>query len=284
MRNNILQKLKTIDDLATLPVVVNNLIQITNNPKASARDVAKAISQDPSLTAHVLRIANSALYGFPQKIVTVNHAIVILGFANIRNIVLAASIYEMFPVCDTRSRFDREAFWQHSLACGITSNLLARKLGIKNIEEAFIWGLLHDIGKIVLDAYFHDHYCEVFEHAAQNELSPADAENAVLEVDHAEIGGIIAKNWNLPPTIIKVIRFHHSPSQAHESMRFAAIIHIADILCRALALANGSDDTLPLIEEASWNLFRLDRRFITSLYAEIEAETSKAASFFSYSS
>ena len=178
-------RLSKIKDLATLPVVANNVIQITRNPKSSALEVAKAIAQDPALVTKVLKMANSALYGFPQKITTISHAIVILGFANIRNIVLTASIFDMFPAKKSGNQFDREGFWEHSLATGIAAKLLAKQAGIKNVEEAFIWGLLHDLGKLVLDTYFNAEFSEVAALVKQKDLLIRDAEQQLLGFDHA---------------------------------------------------------------------------------------------------
>lgn len=276
---NLENRLAKIKDLSTLPVVANNVIQITRNPKSSAMEVATAISQDPALASKVLKMANSSLYGFPQRITTINHAIVILGFANIRNIVLTASIFDMFPSAKGRKHFDRKGFWEHSLASGITSKLLAKRLGIKNVDEAFIWGLLHDLGKLVLDTYFSDDFSEVVSLVQEKGMLIRDAEQQLLGFDHASVGGIVADKWNLPPILIKVIRFHHNPPQANESMRMVAIIHFSDILCRTLSMGSGGDAKVPCINEESWKLLGLNKQIIKNLLLEMEQEVAKANTF-----
>ena len=271
------RKLAKIDDLASLPVVIKNVIQITRNPKSSAMEVARAISCDPALASKVLKMANSALYGFPQKITTISHSIVILGFANIKNLVLTVSMFDMLPAKGGGEHFDREGFWEHSLACGVTSKLLANRVGIKDVEGAFLWGLLHDLGKVVLDTYFNDDFTEVVSLAKEVGILIKDAEQRLLGFDHAEVGGILADKWNLPPALIKVIRFHHNPPLAYESMRMAAIVHLADILCRAIGLGNGGDSKVPCINEESWKLLNLNKKIIKNLFVEMEQETAKAA-------
>lgn len=275
-------KLERINDLPTLPVVANNIIQITRNPKTSALEVGKAISQDPALTSKVLKSANSAFYGFPRKISTITHAIVILGFANIRNIVLTASIFDVLASKGGDGKFDREGFWQHSLACGITSKLLAKRLGIMNADEAFIWGLLHDLGKIVLDTYFNEDFTRVVCLAREKGILIRDAEQQLLGSDHAEVGAAVADKWNLPPILIKVIRFHHNPPLANESMRMAAIVHLADVLCRAIGVGNGGDSKVPRIDEGAWKLLNPNRQVIKSLFLEMEQRVASADGFSSF--
>ncbi|MBE9546022.1 MAG: HDOD domain-containing protein [Proteobacteria bacterium] len=270
------RRLAKVHDLPTLPVVVNNVIQITQNPKSSALEVGRAISYDQALATKVLKTANSAFYGFPRKITTITHAIVILGFANIRNIVLTASIFDMFPSKGKNKYFDREGFWKHSLACGVTSKLIAKRLGIKNLEEAFICGLLHDLGKLVMDTHFNEDFGRVVRLVKEKEILIRDAEQQLLGIDHAAVGGVVADKWNLPPALIKAIRFHHNPPLANESMRIAAIVHLADALCRAIGMGNGGDGKVPCINEESWELLNLNKQTIKRLFSEMEEEVATA--------
>jgi putative nucleotidyltransferase with HDIG domain len=242
--------------------------------------VGKAISQDTALTSKVLRIANSSFYGFPREITTIHSAIVVLGFANIRNLVITASIADVFPSDAENDFFNREQFWRHSLACGIASKLVAKIASIENREEAFVWGLLHDVGKIVLHANFTDYFVEAVKLANDNGICFREAEEEVFGISHAEVGGIVADGWNLPPSLIKCIRFHHSPDQAKESMRIASIVHTADILCSCIGLAASRDQLIPCINEQSWNLLGLNGKILSALFRQIEAELEKATAFF----
>lgn len=274
LRTKLTKLSENIKDLPTLPVVANNIIQITQNPKSSALEVGKAISQDQALTSKVLRMANSAYYGFPQKITTINHAIVILGFSTIRNLVLAVSVFGMFS--KRSGIFDREGFWKHSLACGVTAKLIAKRLGINNFEEIFISGLIHDLGKLVLDGYFGEEFTRVIDLVKVKGILIREAEQELLGLDHAAVGGILANKWNLPPQLLKVIRFHHNPSQAGESMRAAAIVHVADVLCRAAGMGNGGDRKVPFADQQSWKLVNLNKQLLMKLFSEVEKELAAA--------
>lgn len=273
------KRLPRVNDLPTLPSVATNVIQITQNPKSSALEVGRAISHDQGLATKVLRMANSAFYGFPRKITTITHAIVILGFVNIRNIVLTASIFDMFPSGRENGGFDREGFWEHSLACGVTSKLIAKRLGIKNLEEVFICGLLHDLGKLVLDAYFNEEFTRIVCLAKENEILIKDAEQQLLDLDHTTVGGFVADKWDLAPTLIKTIRFHHDPPRANESMRITAIVHLADVLCRAIGMGNGGDNKIPCVNEESWKLLNFNKQTIKHLFLEMEQEVAIANDF-----
>ncbi len=275
-------RLAKIIDLPTLSIVANNIILITQNPKSSALEVGRAISQDQALVSKILRIANSTFYGFPRKISTIPHAVVILGFANIRNLVLTASIFDTFQSKEGDGYFDREGFWKHSLACGVTSKLIAKRLGIKNLEEVFIWGLLHDLGKLILDAYFREDFTRVVFLVKEKEILIRDAEQQLLGFDHAAVGSLVANKWNLPPAVIKAIRFHHNPPLANESMRIVAIVHLADILCRAIGMGNGGDSKVPSINEDSWKLLRLNKQIIKRLFLEMEQEITNAKALLAF--
>ncbi len=281
-RTRLENKLARVNDLPTLSVIASNIIQITQNPKSSAMEVGKCISQDQALVLRILKMANSTFYGFPRKITTITHAVVILGFSNIRNLVLTASIFDMFPAKEGNGYFDREGFWKHSLGCGVTSKLVARKLGMKNLEEVFIWGLLHDLGKLVLDTYFNYDFLEIISMARDKDILIRDAEQKVLGFDHSMVGGIVADKWNLPAALIKVIRFHHDPPQANESMRMVSIVHLADVLCRAINMGNGGDSKIPFIHEESWKLLGFNRQSIKTLFPEMEQEFKKAKALLSF--
>ncbi len=278
-RKKLKEKLLKIGDLATLPVVAYNVMQLTQNPKASAMDVGKAISQDPALTSKVLKIANSAFYGFPRKISTINNAIVILGFSNIRNIVLSAGIIDAHKGRKSSQYFDRTDFWKHSLACGIASKIIASTVGLKNSEEAFIWGLLHDLGKIVMDTYIHEEFSQIAQHAKLKGILIVDAEQKYLGFDHTDVGSLVAKKWNMPPALIKVIRYHHNPVLDYNSLRISSIVHLADILCRTLKLGCGGDNEIPIINEISWDLMNLNKQMLEQISFKIEEDYESATAF-----
>ncbi len=265
-----------IRDLPTLPIVAINILQHTNNPKASALQIGGMIRQDPALASRVLKMANSAFYGFPGKISTISRAVTMLGFDDVRNIVLASSVFEMFPARKTDADFDPEGFWMHSIGCAVTSRVIGKKMGMENLEEVFICGLLHDIGKLVLHKYYKKDFSGVLHLIKEQEILMRDGEQELLGLDHAEVGGKLAWKWNLPKIIRVAIRFHHNPPLAHESKTIAAIVHSSDILCRAIRIGNAGDRKIPCINKDAWKLLGLNKQVIRRLFSEIEKEVARA--------
>lgn len=273
------EKLLKIGDLATLPVVAANVIQLTQNPKSSALEVGKAISLDPALTSKVLKVANSAFYGFPQKISTINNAIIVLGFSNIRNIVLSVAVIDAFKDKQGGNLFNKTEFWKHSIACGIASSILASSISLKNSEEAFIWGLLHDFGKIIMDTYIHEEYKQIMYNVKKKNILIIDAEQSHLGFNHTAVGSLVATKWNMPPALIKAVKFHHNPVLDYNSLRISSIVHLADILCRTLNLGYGGDNAIPAVNKTSWELMKMDKPKIKKIFYQIEEEYEKTTAF-----
>jgi HD-like signal output (HDOD) protein len=153
---------KTLESISTIPtlsIVLDKLARLLQNPQTSAEEIGRAITTDQALASKVLKLVNSAFYGFPGKIGTITHAVVILGFSTVKNIVLTASIFDAFSNRKNQgSEFSMEKFWTHSIGCGAASQTIAKHIGFKEKEECFIAGLIHDIGKIILCHYFHEEF------------------------------------------------------------------------------------------------------------------------------
>ena len=234
-----------IDDLPTLPRTVLKITELVNDPKSSAKDIARIITDDQVLTARLLKLVNSSFYGFPQRISTVNTAIVLLGFDAIRSLLLTTSVFDLFAGRSKKSRQDQEKFWDHSLGCAVGAKVIGSYLRHDKIEELFVAGLLHDIGKIVEMLYLPTEFARVMAAANQQNILMQTAEEKVLGYDHAEIGKLLAVKWNLPTKLEQIIANHHQPAAAGSFTMEAAIVHLADILCRALDMGYGGDNKIP---------------------------------------
>ena len=204
---------QSIIALPTLPAVITQLIGIIDNPTTSARNVAQLISTDQALTAKILKLANSAFYGFPREIATVNHAVVVLGFETVKNLALSVSVLERFSGHGESSGFDRQKFWEHSIGCGVAAKMLATKFRYRVSGEVFAAGILHDIGKLVLSQYFPADFGEILDVAQSQGIYIGKAEEQVLGVTHAEVGGWLAERWNLPDQLEESISNHHTPGR-----------------------------------------------------------------------
>jgi putative nucleotidyltransferase with HDIG domain len=277
----VIQKtLETISTIPTLSIVIDKLSRLLQNPQTSAEEIGKAITTDQALASKVLRLVNSAFYGFPGKISTITHAVVILGFSTVKNIVLTASIFDAFTdKTHSPSDFNREQFWLHSIGCGAASQAIAKHIGFREKEECFIAGLIHDIGKIILYYYFPEEFKAVFQNARDKGILFIESEREMLGLTHAEIGAIIVRRWNLPENLQAVVKSHHNPAQGADFYQITGVVHCADIFTRAMEIGNGGDDKMPLIAGHVWEDLGLGNLALESLLEGINEEFDKATIF-----
>jgi putative nucleotidyltransferase with HDIG domain len=255
-----LQKIKRITDriisLPTLPTVVSKLIELVDNPKTSAASLAALIYKDQSLTARILKLANSAYYGFPREISTVNMAIVVLGFNTVKEMSLSLSVFDAFKSAKNDSAFDVSRFWQHSIACGAAARMLARRFAHQLTGEAFVAGLLHDIGKIILKQYMPKEFTEIMEKVTRDAMELESAEMEVVGATHSQIGSWLAEKWNLPRIIVNSIAHHHAPWEAEKDQIFVAMVSIANYLCHQSQIGNSGRLRPEKPGDATWQIFR----------------------------
>jgi putative nucleotidyltransferase with HDIG domain len=229
-----------------MPTIAAKVMQIVNDPHSSAEDVAKFISRDVALTSKVLRLANSAFYGIPRTISSVNSAIVILGFNTIRSLVLSASVLKVFPAKPGLVAFDRKAFWKHSFMVGIASRMVAqiyRRKKLVDMETAFSAGLLHDVGKIILEQFSNDDYLPVLKAAKERALPLVMVEKSMLGMSHADVSGMLVDKWQMPNELKVPIVNHHSPLDDNASRDMACIVHYANHLCHLKGSGCMQDET-----------------------------------------
>jgi len=268
-----------IDDLPTLPRTVLKITELVNDPKSSARDLSRIITDDQVLTARLLKLVNSSFYGFPQRISTVTNAIVLLGFDAIRSLLLTTSVFDLFAGRTKKRRLDQEKFWDHSLGCAVGAKVIGNYLRHDKIEELFVSGLLHDIGKIVEMQFLPDEFDKVAELVNKDNVLMITAENQVLGFNHAEIGKLLAEKWNLPIKLGEVIAHHHRPGYAGSFMMEASIVHLADILCRALDMGYGGDNKIPPLDRAAWESMKLKTEAFEPIMATMQSEYRDISSF-----
>jgi len=271
--------IEKIDDLPTLPRTVLKITELVNDPKSSAKDLARVITDDQVLTARLLKLVNSSFYGFPQRISTVTGAIVLLGFDAIRNLLLTTSVFDLFANRNRKKKQDQERFWDHSLGCAVGAKVIGNYLRHDKIEELFVSGLLHDIGKIVEMLYLPGEFGKVVAVIDKEDILMTTAENKVLGYNHAEIGKLLAEKWNLPVKLVQVIAHHHQPNNAGGFAMEAAIVHLADIFCRALNLGYGGDNKIPPLDKQAWELLKINTSAIDAIMETLQREYRDISAF-----
>jgi putative nucleotidyltransferase with HDIG domain len=244
--------------------------QMVNESATSVEDLSRLIMSDTALAGQILRLVNSAYYGFPKRITTISEAVVVLGFNTIRNLVASVGVARAFQPRG-RTALNRDKFWSHSLATAVAARTIARRRNLlsKQVEEAFVGGLLHDVGKLFLDQYFPSQYAVTMRVATTARLSIVQAENTSLGIQHIHVGKLIAQKWNFPPSLVAMISQHHHPASAKEHFEFVAIIHAADRVAYGINLGDGANPTIPALDPdvEKW------LRFTAQTWEAIDRET-----------
>lgn len=271
-----------IHNLPTPPIVFTQISNLMNNPDASAYDIANIISEDPALTAKILKLTNSSFYGIPRTITSVKQAVVILGMEAVKSLVISASVFDMFSKKYKLDGNFLDQFWRHSLASAFMGKIISRMGGFPSIHEAevaFSSGLLHDIGKMILSTHLPQEQTAISELLKANtDMSIFEAENQVLEFNHADIGGMLCAKWNLPEAICNAIRDHHDPATI-ASNSHVALIHLSSYLSYRMNLDDEPPPNLtPLVDEV-WACLALSRQQESGLIEMLKADYSKAEVF-----
>jgi len=222
------QVLEKVKELPTLPDIIFKVNEVVNNPTTSAADLEQVISRDQAIAAKVLRLVNSAFYGLPGRVDTLSRAIPLLGFSTVRNLVMSLTILDITEI----SGFDMKTFWKHSFATSTIARAICTADELPDAESQSLAGLLHDMGKVILFKHFPKEYKHVVEIMEKKNIPFVQVERSLYDIDHAQVGDLLAEKWGFPPNIRAAIAWHHNPEPAGDLADFAAITATANVLAQ----------------------------------------------------
>lgn len=230
-----------VDDMPVLPDRVKKIIALTEDPDSTIQDLEKEILKDQSLTSKILKLANSAYYGYPRKINTVSQATILLGFQTIKSMALASTVSKMMTHELKGYALGKNDLWTQSQTCAIISRYIAKEVKYPNPETAYIAGLLRDIGKTILNFYVEKEYHAIINKVEYSNMPFLEAEEEILGFNHAQVGEKIAIKWNFPEELVEAIGLHHSPEKATINPTLVSIVHIADAITMMMGISIGAD-------------------------------------------
>ncbi len=272
-----------IDKITVFPTINNTilrLLQVVDNNKNDNQDVSQVIMHDPAITANVLKVVNSAYFGFSKPISSLTEAVFKLGRVNIIQIATSSMVYSSINHHALGYKQTANDLWRHSVAVATMSDILCKLINLVESETIFTAAIVHDIGKIALGQYVSQYFDEIQNEVEEQGIPFEEAEQKILCVDHAEVGAMIAEHWSFPSEITKTIRWHHNPGKAKETSLSTDIVHIADALCIMQGLGIGMDGLQYRPQEESLKRLNLTNTHLEVAIAKLIDELEKKETMF----
>ncbi len=264
--------------VASLPMVYVKISEALKNPNTSNKDFEIILSDDPAITARVLRLVNSAFYGFPSQIDTISKAITIMGQQQLHDIVFACSFVNAFKNLP-QDVVNMESFWRHSIACGIAARILAVYRRETNVERYFIAGLIHDIGRLVIYTELEEMAREILLNAKESGQLLYKIEQEELGFNHATLGALLLKNWKLPDSLVEAVANHHKPMTARRYRNEVGIIHMADVICHAMQYGTSGDNFVPPLNKKIFDIIDIPAEALSPILDQLSIQNNEAVNF-----
>lgn len=265
--------------ITSLPVIFQRLDEAINDPYCDLSRIAAILSEDSSLSVRLLRLANSAMFSFPSRVETVSRAITIIGTRQLRDLVLATSVIELFRGI-SQEYVSMESFWRHSIASGISARVIATYRREANVERFYVLGLLHDIGRLIMYLQIPEVANRAIKLSIDNRIPLYQAERQLLDFDHAAVGSVLLRQWRLPVSLQEGVGCHHTPQLAARYPEDAATVHIADIIANAFKMGSSGEPTVPPFDESAWNRLGLTVEQLPLVAEQLAAQYSAAVDIF----
>jgi putative nucleotidyltransferase with HDIG domain len=250
--------------------VLQEIEQALQSPQCNLSTIGDAIEKDPDLTARLLRLANSPFFGFASRLSTVSEAVSLLGIQQIQDMIVASSVLEQFKGVPD-NLVNKDSFWRHSLAVGITARLLAMERRLPKPDKFFVAGLLHDVGRLVLLSQSAEWAQAVFELYQREKMLLREAEKKILGYDHQQIGAELLQSWSYPPALMQAVAFHHAPNQSASKLD-AAVVHIADHLVNAMGIGSSGEQFVPPLDDKAWAALGLDADALAKIVEDVDEQ------------
>lgn len=271
---NILTLVNSTIDLPTMPEVLLKLNEIMADPDTSAADVAKVVSADPAVSTNILRIVNSAYYGLQVRVSSVSLAISVMGFNMTKKVALKAAVFSSFGGKKEKiQHFDPSAFWKHAVYAGVAARTMSqasKMFADMHPEDAYIAGLLHDIGKIIMMEKSAPQYLGMLRKSAQSGRSEAEVELEEFGYTHADVGSVLAIKWSLPEDLAIAIRYHHAPARDPFHRSLSSLIHLADQLAWRAQMPSTVGPSIAALDHDVYDQIGLTPEQIEELLPQIQ--------------
>lgn len=280
MNEALLEQLKRSPQLPSLPAIAIKALELARRENVDINELASLISNDPALSTKILKTVNSSFYGLPKQVSTISHALVILGLQAVKTLALGFSLLNNLRG-SSGDAFDYMQFWKRSIYSGVAGRLLAQRVGVVQHEEAFLCGLLADVGILVLHRVLGEEYDLLINQAGEDQDKLLRLCQEKLEVDHAQVGGMLAEHWQLPPVLTEPIRCHHNPALENDAQLkpLVEVVFVAMLIGEVFAGAQPAK-YLMLVRNELATRFKLDGPTIEELMVTIGNSTKEAAKLF----
>lgn len=265
-RERTIKIISNILNLNVIPKVVFELMKILDNPNTTANELNKIISKDQALVTKILSVANSPLYGLQRKVATIDFAILVLGFKELKSIISVISISDALKN-KTDKYLNQKEFMLHSYMVGAASKKIAKDMGFQNSGEAFIAGFLHDIGISIVHRYLHSNFAMIFDLMETQKMTFRDAEIEVNGMTHEEIGSFLLEKWNFPSEICDAVLNHHNPGKAQISPAMASIVSVSDYMTQSLKVGELKIDKDNHLDDYTLSKFNFEKELDAEKFA-----------------